>query len=46
MRLTALSGPGGAEYPTESLASAPLTVWTRKQTGGFCLQYSLAYGTL
>lgn len=31
MRLTTLSGPGGADYPTESLASAPLNVWTRKQ---------------
>ena len=29
VRLTTLSGPGGAEYPTESLASAPLNVWTR-----------------
>lgn len=29
VRLTTLSGPGGAEHPTESLASAPLNVWTR-----------------
>ncbi|XP_073928346.1 sushi, nidogen and EGF-like domain-containing protein 1 isoform X10 [Castor canadensis] len=29
VRLTTLSGPGGAEHPTESLASAPLHVWTR-----------------
>ncbi|XP_029081207.1 sushi, nidogen and EGF-like domain-containing protein 1 isoform X7 [Monodon monoceros] len=27
--VTALSGPGGQEHPTESLASAPLHVWTR-----------------
>uniref|UniRef100_A0A8C6S0V9 Sushi, nidogen and EGF-like domains 1 n=1 Tax=Nannospalax galili TaxID=1026970 RepID=A0A8C6S0V9_NANGA len=29
VRLTTLSGPVGAEHPTESLASAPLHVWTR-----------------
>ncbi|XP_048200335.1 sushi, nidogen and EGF-like domain-containing protein 1 isoform X4 [Perognathus longimembris pacificus] len=29
VRMTALSGPGGAERPTESLASGPLHVWTR-----------------
>ncbi|MEJ1283528.1 sushi nidogen and EGF-like domains 1 [Cricetulus griseus] len=29
VRLTTLSGPGGTEYPTESLASSPLNVWTR-----------------
>lgn len=33
VRLTTLSGPGGAEHPTESLVSAPLNVWTRKWTG-------------
>ncbi|KAM5327344.1 sushi, nidogen and EGF-like domain-containing protein 1 isoform 1-T13 [Glossophaga mutica] len=29
IRVTALSGPGGQEHPTESLASTPLHVWTR-----------------
>uniref|UniRef100_A0A8D2CR36 Sushi, nidogen and EGF like domains 1 n=1 Tax=Sciurus vulgaris TaxID=55149 RepID=A0A8D2CR36_SCIVU len=27
--VAALSGPGGADHPTESLASVPLHVWTR-----------------
>ncbi|EGV95322.1 Sushi, nidogen and EGF-like domain-containing protein 1 [Cricetulus griseus] len=32
VRLTTLSGPGGTEYPTESLASSPLNVWTQPTT--------------
>ena len=28
--VTALSGLGGQEHPTESLASAPVHVWTRE----------------
>lgn len=30
IQVTALSGLGGQEPPTESLASAPLHVWTRE----------------
>lgn len=32
--MTTLSGLGAQEHPTESLASAPLYLWTRKYTVG------------